>query len=33
MVGWKKSQGNRVEHPEKQKWYFANGLFWFENPC
>jgi len=30
-VGWKISQGNRVEHPEKQKWYFANASFDFEN--
>jgi hypothetical protein len=30
-VGWKILQGNRVEPPENQKWYFANALFGFEN--
>jgi hypothetical protein len=30
-VWWKILQGNRVEHPEKRKWYFANEKFGFEN--
>ena len=30
-VPWKISQGNRVEHSENQKWYFANAIFGFEN--
>ena len=31
-MGLRESQGNRVEHPENQKWYFTNGEFTFANP-
>jgi hypothetical protein len=30
-VGWKISQGNRVEHPENQNWYFTNAKLTFLN--